>query len=284
MTMLKKLVTARPAPLARRRRGAKFRLALSTTVVVVFIVVPYLFAGALEPYGTNVRHVLEGPSGQFWFGTDKVGADVFSRTMWAARTDLPLALGATALALVIGAPLGAWFGYSAKLGERAMRVIDAFQALPLLIIILALVALSGSKTYMIAVAIVLYAAPSLIRVVRSEVLSVSTSRYIEAARAFGVSTPTILRRHVLPNVADIVLAQTALIAAASFMAISALSFLGVGVAPPTPTWGGMVADGVGPLVSGVWWPVLFPGAAIFINVVAFNEIANSIKDLGWGNR
>jgi ABC-type dipeptide/oligopeptide/nickel transport system permease subunit len=277
--MVHRLVAPRLIPLGRRRRAARIRLVVAVSVVAVLIVVPYAFAGFLDPYGTNVQHVLEGPSGQFWFGTDKVGADVFSRTLWAARADLPLALGATAMALAIGAPLGAWFGYSSRWGERAMRVIDAFQALPLLIIILALVALSGGKTYMVAVAIVLYAAPAFIRIVRSEVLAVSTSRYVEAARAFGVSTPTILRRHVLPNVAEIVLAQTALIAASSFLAISALSFLGVGVAPPTPTWGGMVADGVGPLISGIWWPVLFPGAAIFINVVAFNAMANAAREL-----
>ncbi len=275
---------ARTVPLARRRRAARIRLGIAVSAVAVMIIVPYLFAGLLDPYGTNVKHVLEGPSGQFWFGTDKVGTDVFSRTMWAARTDLPLALGATAMALAIGAPLGAWFGYAHKLGERAMRVIDAFQALPLLIIILALVALSGGETYMVAVAIVLYAAPAFIRVIRSEVLAISSSRYVEAARAFGVSTPKILRRHVLPNVIEIVLAQTALIAAASFMAISALSFLGVGVTPPTPTWGGMVADGVGPLISGIWWPVLFPGAAIFINIVAFNAMANAARELSGDQR
>ena len=280
--MHKLFVASRLVPLGRRRRNARIRLWIALVVIATLIVVPYAFASFLDPYGTNVQHVLEGPSGEFWFGTDKVGSDVFSRTMWAARTDLPLALGATALALAIGAPLGAWFGYSTKLGERAMRVIDAFQALPLLIIILALVALSGGKTYMVAVAIVLYAAPAFIRVVRSEVLAVSTSRYVEAARAFGVSTPTILRRHVLPNVAELVLAQTALIAASSFLAISALSFLGVGVTPPTPTWGGMVADGVGPLISGIWWPVLFPGAGIFTCVIAFNALANAARELSGG--
>lgn len=276
------LIRPRLVPLARRRRNARVKLIISIALVGSFIVAPYVFATYLDPYTTNVGQTLTGPSAQHWFGTDKVGTDIFSRTLWAARMDLPLALGSTAMALAIGAPLGAWFGYSTKLGERMMRVIDAFQALPLLIIILALVALSGGKTYMVAVAIVIYAAPAFIRVVRSEVLSVSTSRYVEAARAFGVSTPRILTRHVLRNVAEIILAQTALIAAMSFLAIAALSFLGVGVAPPTPTWGGMVADGLGPLVTGIWWPVIFPGAAIFLNVVAFNAMANATREIGWG--
>lgn len=266
--------------LARARRRARIQLWGSVAVIATLVLYPYLFGWTLEPFATDAARVLEPPSAQNWFGTDRVGADLFSRTLWAGRTDLPLTLAATLLALVIGAPIGAWFGYSARLGERMMRLIDAFQALPLLILILALVALSGSKAYMIVVAIVLYAAPSFIRVVRSEVLAVSTARYVEAARAYGVSTPRILIRHVLPNVTEIILAQAALIAASAFLAISSLSFLGVGVAPPTPTWGGMIADSVGALTSGIWWPTLFPGLAVFINVVCFNLIANAIRSTG----
>ncbi len=266
--------------LATARRLARIRLWGSLIVIGFLILYPYVFSGTLEPFTTDASRVLAPPDAQNWFGTDRVGADILSRTLWAGRTDLPLALAGTFLAVLVGAPLGAWFGYASKLGERMMRVIDAFQALPLLILILALVALSGRKAYMIVVAIVLYAAPSFIRLVRSEVLAVSASRYVEAAKAYGVSTPKILVRHVLPNVTEIILAQTAMIAASALLAISSLSFLGIGVAPPTPTWGGMIADGVGDLISGFWWPVLFPGLAIFVNVVCFNLIANAIRSTG----
>jgi peptide/nickel transport system permease protein len=270
----------RKPTLARARRWARIRMWGSLGVIGLLVLYPYLLSGTLEPFATDASRVLEAPDSQNWFGTDRVGADIFSRTLWAGRTDLPLALTRTFLALLVGAPLGAWFGYSSRLGERMMRLIDAFQALPLLILILALVALSGRKAYMIVVAIVLYAAPSFIRLVRSEVLAVSASRYVEAAKAYGVSTPRILLRHILPNVTEIILAQTAMIAASALLAISSLSFLGIGVAPPTPTWGGMIADGVGALTSGFWWPVLFPGLAIFINVVCFNLIANAIRSTG----
>src|SRR5690606_19691314 len=158
--------------LATARRLARIRLWGSLIVIGFLILYPYVFSGTLEPFTTDASRVLAPPDAQNWFGTDRVGADILSRTLWAGRTDLPLALAGTFLAVLVGAPLGAWFGYSSKLGERMIRLIDAFQALPLLILILALVALSGRKAYMIVVAIVLYAAPSFIRVVRSEVLAV----------------------------------------------------------------------------------------------------------------
>src|SRR5690606_9361755 len=174
---------SRPAPpraesprsrssLARARRWARIRMWAALGVISFLVLYPYVFSGTLEPFATDASRVLMAPNAENWFGTDRVGADLFSRTRWAGRTDLPLALAGTFLALLVGAPLGAWFGYSSKLGERMIRLIDAFQALPLLILILALVALSGRKAYMIVVAIVLYAAPSFIRVVRSEVLAV----------------------------------------------------------------------------------------------------------------
>lgn len=264
----------------RARTRVRIQLTVALLVIATMMLYPYLFASTLEPFATNPGQVLQPPGAEHWFGTDRVGSDLFSRTLWAGRIDLPLALVATGTALVIGAPLGAWFGYSSRFGERVMRLIDAFQALPLLIIILALVSLSGAKEVMIVVGIVLYAAPSFIRIVRSEVLAVSASRFIEAARAYGVSTPMILLRHVLPNVKEVILAQAALLAASAFLAISALSFIGVGVAPPTPTWGGLISDGVGPLISGIWWPVLFPGLAVFVNVVCFNLIANALRVSG----
>jgi peptide/nickel transport system permease protein len=233
-----------------------------------------------SPTATNPRAVLLSPSGDHWFGTNSVGTDVLSRTIKAAEIDLPLALAGTLAALILGVPLGIWLASSPQWGERWMRVLDAFQALPLLILILALVALSNNQLWMIVVAVAIYAGPVYIRLVRSQVLTLREARFIEAARACGAGPFRMMRYHLLPNVRDIILAQTSLVAAGALLGITALSFLGIGVQPPTPGWGSMIALDSSSLVQGQWWPVVGPGAAIFLSIVAFNLVADGLRELG----
>ena len=233
-----------------------------------------------SPTAANPAELLLPPSSDHWLGTNGVGTDVFSRTIKAADTDLPLALAGTVTALLIGVPLGIWLASSPRWGERWMRILDAFQALPLLILILALVALSGNKVWMIVVAVAIYAAPVYIRLVRSQVLSLRESRFVEAARASGASPYRVMRYHLLPNVREIVLAQTALVAAGALLGITALSFLGIGVQPPTASWGSMISLDASSLVLGKWWTVAGPGGAIFLSIVAFNIIADGLRELG----
>jgi peptide/nickel transport system permease protein len=267
---------------ASRARTSLARLPLKVTVSVGFLTFLLLasFVAPLpySPYGTNSSAILRPPSTSHWFGTDSVGADVFSRTIRAASTDLSLALLGTLAALIVGVPLGILLGTSRTWGERAMRLLDIFQALPLLILVLALVALSGNALYMIVVAIAIYGGPAYIRLVRSQILVLRETRFIEAAVASGASNFRIMRKHLLPNVRDVILFQTAIVAAVALLAIAALSFLGIGVQPPTPSWGSMVAQGSASLVTGQWWPAVAPGAAIFLCVLSINLVGDGLRE------
>jgi peptide/nickel transport system permease protein len=243
------------------------------------LVAAFLLPTRFDPSATNAFNALQPPDGNHWFGTDSVGADVLSRTIRAGRTDLPLVIGGAALALLIGVPLGLLLSTRSPWSERAMRVLDGIQSLPLLILILAMVALSQNDPRMIIAAIAIYAAPVYIRLLRSQVLTLREARFIEAARALGAHPIRIMFRHLLPNLWAIILAQTSLTLAASTLALASLSFLGVGVKPPTPSWGGMIRDGSAYLLSGEWWLVVFPGAAVVIAVLTFNLMADSLYEI-----
>ena len=156
--------------------------------------------------------------------------------------------------------------------------MDAFQAFPLLILALALVSLSGNELYMVVVAIALINVPRFIRLMRSEILSLREARFIEAAIATGASPSRVVFRHLLPNVWGIVLVQTSLTVANAIVVISSLSFLGIGVSAPTPPWGSMIRDGAGNMSSGEWWIAGFPGLAVVLCVLAFNQLADAIGD------
>lgn len=267
---------------AKRGRGAlrlRIQLGIAAAIIVILLLAAFVLPLPHNPDSTDAIAVLQPPSRAFWFGTDEVGADIFSRTIRAARTDLPLAMGGTAVAMFIGVPLGILFSVSRRWGERAMRVLDGFQSLPLLVLILALVGLSGNQLYMVVIAIAIFGAPLYIRLVRSHVLTLRESRFIEAARATGASPYRVMRRHLLPNLRELILAQTSLILALSIVAIASLSFLGIGVQPPTPSWGQMIQSGANGLIAGQWWLVVFPGAAIFVSVLSFNVIADTLVEL-----
>jgi peptide/nickel transport system permease protein len=265
---------------ADRRARSRLKVALGIGFLSLLMLAPLVAPLPHSPTATDPSAVLLSPSSDHWLGTNGVGTDVFARTIKAADTDLPLALAGTLAALLVGVPLGIWLASSRRWGERWMRLLDAFQALPLLILILALVALSNNQVWMIVVAVAIYAGPVYIRLVRSQVLSLREARFIEAARASGASPYRVMRHHLLPNVREIILAQTSLVAAGALLGITALSFLGIGVQPPTASWGSMIALDRSALVQGQWWPVVGPGAAIFLCIVAFNVIADGLRELG----
>ena len=280
-------LTAEPLPEPKRRTRAQRLLRLvrdnkaaaTGITFIVVLVLASLFAPL--PYGpeeTDSSSTLEGPSGSHWFGTDATGADVFSRVIDAARTDLSLALAGTALSLVAGVLLGLAASTKGKGSERLVRGLDAFQAFPLLILALALVSLSGNKLYMVVVAIGLINIPRYMRLLRSEILSLREARFIEAAIATGASPVRITVRHILPNTWGVILVQTSLTIANAIVVIASLSFLGVGVSASTASWGSMVRDGSGNMSSGEWWITTFPGIFIVLCVLSFNVLADAIGD------
>ncbi|MTK05052.1 MULTISPECIES: ABC transporter permease [Micromonospora] len=268
------------------RRGVQMRrmlrqhpgAALGVLFILVLLLASLFAPLPYDPMGIDGGATLRSPGGEHWFGTDGAGGDIFSRVIYAARVDLSLALAGTVLSLVVGVLLGLAASSKGKGSERLVRGLDAFQAFPLLILALALVSLSGNKLYMVVVAIALINVPRFMRLLRSEVLSLRESRFIEAATATGASPRRIIFRHLLPNVWGIVLVQTSLTVANAIVVIASLSFLGIGVSPPTPSWGSMIRDGAGNMSSGEWWIAGFAGLAVVLCVLAFNQLADAIGD------
>lgn len=220
---------------------------------------------------------LQPPSAQHWFGTDANGFDVYARTLASAQRDLPLAIVGTMASLVVGVPLGLFASTKGRWGERVMRGLDVFQSFPLVIIAVALVTLTGNRLENVVFAIMVINVPRFMRLVRSEALALRESRFIEAALSIGASRVRIMRRHLLPNVAGVTLVQTSLAAAHAIVVIAALSFLGVGVSPPEPSWGTMIQAGASNMTTGQWWTVAFPGIAVFVAVAGLNLVADGLQ-------
>lgn len=241
-----------------------------------------LFAGALiaklagSADRIDVQAVLQGPSAQHWFGTDSSGRDVLVRTLAAGVADLPVALGGTFIALVAGTLLGLLASTRNRFAEPIMRLVDGFQAFPLLILILVIVQISGGGMAVLVCTIAILNMPRFIRLTRIEALQIRESRYVFFASVIGAGRTHVLRRHILPNVSGAVASQASVGGALALSAIGAMSFLGLGIAPPTPSWGAMVQTGVTGITDGQWWPVLFPSLALVWAIVGFNLIADSL--------
>jgi peptide/nickel transport system permease protein len=221
---------------------------------------------------------LAAPSAHHWFGTNEVAQDTFARTIRAARTDLPLAFGGTALATIVGVVGGLLAATKTRTADWLMRGLDAFQALPLLIVTIAIVVIANNSLPIVAVAIALVSGPFYIRLVRSQALVLRESRFVEASRAAGTGSWRVMIRHVLPNLRGLILTQTANTAAVALLVVAAMSFIGVGVIPPTPSWGAMIRSGSEQLVTGQWWDALFPSLALFGCIISFNLIADGLRD------
>jgi len=263
-----------------RRRRAQVKVAIGG-VIVAGLVLAALFAPLpFNPTKPNPLDTFRHPGGQHWFGTDDAGLDVFSRTIAAAKTDVPIALAGVLIAAFIGTPLGVLLSARNRLTELVMRLLDLFQALPLLIVTIVLVAVSGGKSpAAIVIAIALANTPLFIRLVRAEALTVRARRFIEAAEGYGASVWRVAFRHVLPNVAPIALAQFSISSGFAIIVIAALGYLGIGVRPPTPTWGLMINDGAQYIGNGYWWLLTFPAIAISIMVISLNLIADGVRSI-----
>lgn len=257
---------------ARQRRMLAIGCALLLAILVMGTLVPLPYS----PVSPDVTIQLQPPSTDHWFGTDPSGFDVLSRTMASAGRDVPLALGGALLSLALGVPLGLLVSTKSPWSERAMRGLDALQAFPLVILAIAIVTIMGDSLINVVVAIAAINVPRFMRLVRSEVLSLRELRFIEAARAMGAGRARIMFRHLLPNIVNVALAQFSLAAAHALVVIAALSFLGVGVSPPEPSWGLMIQEGARLMTSGQWWTVVFPGLGVFISVTAFNLISDGV--------
>jgi peptide/nickel transport system permease protein len=236
----------------------------------------------IAPYGVNevdVDNMLEAPTWTHPFGTDELGRDVLSRVIVAARVSLMVGLVSVGLALLAGVTIGLVAGfYGGFVDNVLMRCMDVLFAFPVLLLAVAIVAVLGPGLVTAMVAIGVVYAPIFARVTRASVLSVRQQVYVQAAVSVGASDGRIMRRHVLPNIAAPLIVQTSLSLAFAILSEAALSFLGLGIQPPQPSWGRMLYDGRG-FVQDAWWLGLFPGLAIFLTVLAFNVVGDALRDV-----
>lgn len=231
-----------------------------------------------DPLEQNIEHILQGPSGQFWFGTDDFGRDIFSRVIDGMRRSLTVSITAVSLATVLGVCLGIVGGYLGKWFDQLItRVSDVFFAFPAILLALAIVASLGNDWYDTALAIAIVYTPIFIRVARGPVLTVKEMDYVKVSRILGYSSPRILMKHIFPNVFAPIVVQIALSLSWAILTESGLSFLGLGTQPPNPSLGLMVADAQ-PLAAFAWWTLAFPSIFITIVVVGLNLVGDGLRD------
>lgn len=259
----------------RFRRNAG--LIVGAVMIVALMLVAFFAPLPHDPLTPDPTVVLQPPGGSHWFGTDASGFDIFSRTIEAAKKDIPLVLAGTLVSVLVGVPLGLIAGVERRWGERLMRGLEVFQALPLILLAIVIVKVTGNRIENIVFALAIVQVPRFMRLVRGEALSLRESRFVEAARAIGCRRRRVMFRHILPNVSGIILVQCSLAVANGIIVVAALTFIGVGANPPEPTWGGMVYDGTRYIAQGSWWVSVFPGIAIFLVVFAFNLVADGLE-------
>ncbi|MDH3307278.1 MAG: ABC transporter permease [Acidimicrobiia bacterium] len=252
-------------------------IAVGLGIVIVMLLAGFFMPLPFSPTRPDPINTLQPPSGSHWFGTDSDGFDVFSRTIASAARDLPLALLGTLASVLIGVPLGLLASSRSRWSERIMRGLDVFQSFPLVILAITIVTLTGNRLENVILAIIVINVPRFMRLIRSEALALRESRFIEAARAVGAGRIRVLRRHMLPNVLGVTLAQSSLAAAHAIVVIAALSFVGAGVSPPNPSWGLMIQAGARQMTTGDWWVVVFPGLAVLLTVAALNLVADGLQ-------
>lgn len=269
---------------ARARFQRRFRrqtLALAALGFLAVLALGAAFAPWLTPYdplAQDLGRVLEGPSPTHWFGTDELGRDVFSRTLFAARVSLLAAVQAVTIALIIGVPPGLIAGMWGGLVDGAvMRATDALMSFPPLILAVAIIAALGPglTNAMIAVGVLL--SPTFLRLTRATTLGVVQETYVEAAESIGCSRGWIIRKHVLPNVVSPLFVQISVFAGVAMLAEAGLSFLGLGTQPPDSSWGAMVGRGFR-YINLAPSLIVFPGLAIAVTVLALYVLGDGLRD------
>jgi peptide/nickel transport system permease protein len=243
----------------------------SVWCILTGLVVVAVFADFIAPTTVNevdIANRLSPPSSTNLFGTDDLGRDVFSRVVIASRVSLQVGFISVGLAMAVGVPIGLIAGYYGRLTDSIlMRMMDVLFSFPAILLAIAILAALGAGITNAMIAIGIVYTPIFARITRGSVLSVKQSVYVTAARSLGASDFRIIRSHILPNVLAPIIVQTSLSLAFAILAEAALSFLGLGVQPPDPAWGRMLADGRG-FFQSAWWMAVFPGLAILLTVMS----------------
>ncbi|SMH54009.1 ABC transporter permease [Mesorhizobium australicum] len=262
----------------RRNLAGAVAAVLIVVLMIVAIIGPYI--APYDPLSTNLREVLQPPSATFWFGTDHLGRDIFSRVIVAARLDFAIAIVAVSLSAVVGSAVGALSGYVGGWLDRILgRVVDVMMAFPLFVAAMALVAVLGNSVESIVLATAIINLPFYFRLMRAEISARRETGYVEAAIINGNSTTQVIFGFLVPNSLPPVIVQISLNLGWAILNTAGLAFIGLGVAPPTPEWGIMIQEGASMMVSGQWWVVVFPGLALAMSVFCFSLLGDAIRDV-----
>lgn len=270
----------RNSPLAFVRRVLRVRLAwfgLLVLVVMLFLAATADFLTPYDPDEQDYLSVLQAPSGDHLFGTDEIGRDVYSRVAFGARVSLQVGLISVSIGLIAGALIGVASGYTGGLvDELLMRIMDGLWAFPALILALALTSALGQGIVNTMIAIGVVYIPAFARLTRGQALSVRERDFIAAARVSGAGQWRIMLRHVWPNITAPIIVQASLLVATAMITEASLSFLGLGVRPPTASWGSMLREGYQYLATAPWLS-LYPGIAIFVAVLGCNLLGDGLR-------
>jgi peptide/nickel transport system permease protein len=259
-----------------------FAGAVAAVLIVVLMIVALIgpYVVPYDPLATNLRQVLRPPSADFWFGTDHLGRDIFSRVVVAARLDFAIAIMAVSLSAVVGVSVGALSGYVGGWLDRILgRFVDVMMAFPLFVAAMALVAVLGNSVQSIVLATAIINVPFYFRLMRAEIKARREAGYVEAAIINGNTMSQIIFGFLVPNSLPPVIVQISLNLGWAILNTAGLAFIGLGVAPPTPEWGIMIQEGAAMMISGQWWVVVFPGLALALAVFCFSLLGDAIRDM-----
>jgi peptide/nickel transport system permease protein len=283
MTIVSNLVSRAPQPARRRQIGAYVRrhptIVIGATLLVVMIAVAVLapWLGTVDPEALSPIQRLKWPSGRFWFGTDMLGRDVYSRTIYGTRVSLAVGISVALLSTGCGLAIGLIAGFSRWVDAIVMRIMDGLMSIPAILIAIALMALTRASLQNVIVAITIAEVPRVSRLVRGVVLTLRELPFVEAAVASGTRPYRILWRHILPNTLPPLFVQATFTAASAMIVEAILSFLGAGTPPNIPSWGNIMAEGRS-LFLVAYYIVLFPGIMLSITVLAINLLGDGLRD------
>ena len=261
----------------RKNKTSVVGLAVAFLIVLTALITPWI--SPHDPFSQDVNSLYAPPSSKHLFGTDSLGRDQLSRILWGSRVSLPVGILSVVFAMVAGIPLGMVGGYKGGLVDNfVLRFIDVFMSFPIVILGLLILAIMGPGLIQIVIAIALAITPRIARLARGSTMALKGKEFIEAARAVGQSDAKIILIHIFPNILGEILVMGTLWVATAIIVEASLSFIGLGVRPPTPSWGGMIRDGLDQLMNAPWLSI-FPGIAIFVSVFSFNLIADGLRDI-----
>ena len=245
--------------------------------IIIAILAPYI--ATHDPLKLNILHMAETPSAEFVFGTDEFGRDVFSRVVYGTRIALFISSLSVLLAAFLGIGIGAVSGYYGGWRDNVlMRLMDAILAFPIILLAIGIMAVLGPNPYNVVIALAIVYVPRIARLVRASVLSLKEKEFVEASRALGGSDMAIILRQILPNCLAPIIVQTTAFLATAILVEAILSFLGLGVPPPSPSWGNILSEARDFMLDNPWM-TMFPGLAITILVLGFNLLGDALRDV-----